>query len=117
MKRADPKAGLRGYLDDSHLGRSSLIALERFLSRFTPLFVVLVGLLLLALIGLIDAVTGAFGVAVFYLVPIGLVTFARGRWIGTIMAATAAAAWMIVDLSAGTTTLAQSVTYLVEHAW
>jgi hypothetical protein len=103
---------LRALVDDSHLGRSSLVGLERFLGGFTPLFVVLVGLLLLALIGLVDAVTGSFGVTVFYLVPIGLVTFARGRWVGTIMAATAAVAWMVVELRTGTTSFAEAVTYL-----
>jgi hypothetical protein len=35
--------------------RSGLTALERFLARFSPPFVVLVGLLVLSLIGLIDA--------------------------------------------------------------
>lgn len=109
------KAGARGrfrkYIDDSHLGRSMLTALERFLDGFSPPFVVLVGVLLLALIGLIDAVTGAFAVAVFYLVPIGLVTYARGRWVGTIMAATAACAWMAVELGTGVTSWDQAVTY------
>jgi len=98
-------------IDDSHLGRSMLGVLERFLDRFSPPFVVLVGLLLLALIGLIDAVTGAFAVAVFYLVPIGLVTYARGRWVGTLMAAVAACAWMAVELGTGVTFWAQAVTY------
>lgn len=109
------KAGARGrfrkYIDDSHLGRSMLTVLERFLDGFSPPFVVLVGVLLLALIGLIDAVTGAFAVAVFYLVPIGLVTYARGRWVGTIMAATAACAWMAVELGTGVTSWDQAVTY------
>jgi hypothetical protein len=88
-----------------------LLALESTLGRFSPAFVVLVGLLLLALIGLVDAVTGTFAVAVFYLVPVGLVTYARGRWVGTIMAATAASAWMAVELGTGVTTLDQAVTY------
>lgn len=55
--------------------------------------------------------TGAFAVTVFYLVPIGLVTYARGRWVGTIMAATAACAWMVVELRTGVTSWDQTVTY------
>jgi hypothetical protein len=102
---------LRSLIDDRHLGRSMLIGLERFLDGFSPPFVVLVGLLLLALIGLVDAVTGEFAVAVFYLVPIGLVTYSRGRWVGTIMAATAATAFMSVELGTGVTTFEQAVTY------
>ncbi len=113
MRRGtDRKVRLAGYFDDRHLGRSTLVGLERFLGAFSPLFVVLVGLLLLALIGLIDAVTGTFGIAVFYLVPIGLVTYARGRWVGTVMAAVAAGAWMIVETRSGTTSFGQAVTYL-----
>ncbi len=101
----------RTYVDDRHLGRSMLTALERLLDRLSPPFVVLVGLLLLALIGLIDAVTGAFAVSVFYLVPIGLVTYARGRWVGTMMAATAACAWTAVELGTAVTSWGQAVTY------
>ena len=65
----------------------------------------------MALIGLVDAVTGNFAVTVFYLVPIGLVTFSRGRWVGTFMAATAAFAWSGVELAQKITTFDQSVTY------
>jgi hypothetical protein len=72
---------------------------------------VIVGLLMMALIGLVDSVTGAFAVGVFYLVPIGLVTYARGRWVGTLMAAAAAAAWGGVELAQHTTVWADGVTY------
>jgi len=109
--KARRRGRLRSLIDDRHLGRSMLIGLERFLDGFSPPFVVLVGLLLLALIGLVDAVTGEFAVAVFYLVPIGLVTYSRGRWVGTIMAATAATAFMSVELGTGVTTFEQAVTY------
>jgi hypothetical protein len=103
---------LGGRFDDSHLGYTMITALERFLATFTAPFVVIIGLLLLALIGLVDAVTGSFAVAVFYLVPIGLVTYARGRWIGTLMAATAALAWTGVELAQHVTAFDTSVTYL-----
>lgn len=98
-------------IDDRRLGRSMLTSLERFLEGLSPPFVVVAGLLLLALIGLLDAVTGPFAVAVFYLVPIGLVTYARGRWVGTFTAAFAAFAWSAVELGTGVTSFAEAVTY------
>lgn len=109
--RTRVRGRFRTFIDDSHLGRSMLTVLEEFLAGFSEPFVVLVGLLLLALIGLLDAKTGAFAVSVFYLVPIGLVTYARGRWLGTAMAATAAFAWMAVELGTGVTSWDQAVTY------
>jgi hypothetical protein len=109
-RRATSRLGR--WFDDSHLGYTMITALERFLATFTAPFVVIMGLLLLALIGLVDAVTGSFAVAVFYLVPIGLVTYARGRWVGTLMAATAALAWTGVELAQHVTALDSSVTYL-----
>lgn len=109
-RRTGSRLGTR--FDDSHLGYTMITALERFLASFTAPFVVIIGLLLLALIGLVDAVTGSFAVAVFYLVPIGLVTYARGRWVGTLMAATAALAWSGVELAQHVTAFDDSVTYL-----
>jgi len=103
---------LRRWFDDTHLSYTMITGLERFLSTFSAPFVVIMGLLLLALLGLIDAVTGSFAVAVFYLVPIGLVTYARGRWVGTLMAATAALAWTGVELAQHVTAFDNSVTYL-----
>jgi K+-sensing histidine kinase KdpD len=100
------------WFDDARLSYAMITALERFLSTFSAPFVVIIGLLSLALIGLVDAVTGSFAVAVFYLVPIGLVTYARGRWVGTLMAATAAFAWTGVELAQHITALDSSVTYL-----
>lgn len=88
-----------------------ITALERFLATFSPPFVLIIGLLLMALIGLIDAITGPFAVAVFYLVPIGLVTYARGRWVGTLMAAAAAAAWSGAELAQHVTLWSDALTY------
>jgi hypothetical protein len=98
-------------MDDSHLGYTMITALERFLDSFSPPFVVIAGLLMMALIALLDAVTGSFAMGVFYLVPIGLVTYARGRWVGTLMAAAAATAWGVVEVAQGVTALGDGVTY------
>lgn len=94
------------------LARTALLRVEAILARLSPGFVVVFGLLLLALIGLVDAVTGPFEVAVFYLVPVGLVTYCRGRWVGVAMAGAAAIAWGIVEVGTGVTTIASRVTYV-----
>lgn len=111
-RRRTTSSPLRRWFADTHLSYTIITGLERLLSTFSAPFVVIMGLLLLALLGLIDAVTGSFAVAVFYLVPIGLVTYARGRWVGTLMAATAALAWTGVELAQHVTAFDNSVTYL-----
>ena len=69
------------------------------------------GLLLLALIGLVDAVTGSFAVAIFYFVPIALVTFSRGKWMGLLLALLASTAWSGVEVIQHVTTAQSPVTY------
>ena len=96
---------------EQRLQRSWLLRLEGFLSRRSPGFVILVGLLLMVLIWMIDLVTGAFAVGMFYLVPIGIVTFSRGRWIGTLMSGVAALAWGGAEVATHVTGIASSVTY------
>jgi len=90
---------------------SSLLRVEAFLARRSPGFVILLGLLLLALIGLVDAVTGSFDVSVFYLVPVGVVTFSRGRWMGTFMAGVATVARGAAEVARGVQSLESPVTY------
>jgi K+-sensing histidine kinase KdpD len=90
---------------------TSLLRLEGFLERRSPGFVILLGLLLLALIGLVDAVTGSFDVSVFYLVPVALVTFSRGRWMGALMAGVATIARGAAEVARGVQTLDSPVTY------
>jgi len=94
------------------LARAALLRIEQILAGLSPGFVVVLGLLLLALIGLVDAVTGPLAVEVFYLVPVGLVTYCRGRWVGVAMAGVAAIAWGIVELGTGVTTITSRVPYI-----
>lgn len=94
------------------LARAVLLRLEQVLAGLSPGFVVVLGLLLLALIGLVDAVTGPLEVAVFSLVPVGLVTYCRGRWVGVAMAGAAALAWGVVEVGTGVTSLASRVPYV-----
>jgi K+-sensing histidine kinase KdpD len=93
------------------LDHSWLIRTERLLSVRSRGFVIVIGLLLLALIGLIDGVTGPFAVSVFYFLPIVLVTFGRGWWMGIAMSAAASIAWSAVEVAQGITSAAQSLTY------
>jgi len=71
---------------EQRLEGSSLLRFEAFMSRRSPAFVLILGFLLLALIGLIDAVSGTFDMAPLYILPVGLVTFSRGRWLGALLA-------------------------------
>lgn len=96
---------------ETRIERSWAIRLQALLERRPPGIVVLAGLLLLALIGLIDAVSGGFAVEVFYLVPIGLVAFGRGRWMGLLLSGLAAIAWTAVEVFQQVTFLESSVTY------
>lgn len=91
--------------------RPMMLRVEGFLERRSPGFVILVGLLLTALIGLVDAVTGTFDVSIFYLVPIALVTFARGRWMGALMAGVATLARMGAEVARGVTSIDSPVAY------
>lgn len=111
MARGRSRSRLGRMVDDRLLGYTMITVLEGFLHTFSPPFVVILGLLLMALIGLIDAVTGSFAVGVFYLVPIGLVTYSRGRWVGTLMAAAAAMAWAGVEVYQHVTAWSDGVTY------
>jgi K+-sensing histidine kinase KdpD len=90
--------------------RSWLLTVERFLAERSPGFVILSGLLLLILIWVIDLVTGPFAVSEFYLLPIGIVAFSRGRWVGTLMAFVAALAWGAAEVATHVTAIASSVT-------
>lgn len=61
-----------------------MLRVEGFLERRSPAFVVLLGVLLVALVALVDAVTGEFAVSVLFLVPVSIVTFSRGRGMGLV---------------------------------
>jgi signal transduction histidine kinase len=94
-------------------GGSVLLRVEQVLSSRSPGFVVVVGLLLLALISLVDVVTGAVLALpeFFYLVPIAVVTFARGRKTGALMAAASAAAFGATEIANHTVRFNSGVMY------
>ncbi len=95
----------------ARLEHSALLRFDAFLDRRSPAFIILLGLLLLALFGLIDALTGSFDVGPLYIVPIGLVTFSRGRGMGFAMAIMATLARGAAELARGVTDAGSFVTY------
>jgi hypothetical protein len=93
------------------VARSRALQLEAWLARRSPGVVVIVGILVLALIGLADAASGEFAIEVFYLVPIGLVTFGRGKGMGLLVSLAAAVTWEAVEVFQGVTSSGGLVTY------
>jgi diguanylate cyclase (GGDEF)-like protein len=60
------------------------------------------GLVLVAAVGLVDFLTGPeISLSVFYLVPIGLVSWNRRRWPGAAVAVASSAVWLVADVGAG----------------
>src|SRR5947209_8555129 len=78
--------------------RTTMLRLEQFLSKRSRGFVILVGLLLLALISLVDGITGRFDVTLFYLLPVAIVTFSRGKWMGVLFAGIASLGWAATEV-------------------
>lgn len=96
---------------EQRLESSSLLRFEAFMARRSPAFVVILGFLLIALIGLIDALTGSFDMAPLYILPIGLVTFSRGRWLGAALALVATIARGAAEVANSISDLQSPVTY------
>ncbi|HVN76400.1 MAG TPA: GGDEF domain-containing protein [Thermoanaerobaculaceae bacterium] len=64
-----------------------------------PSAAVVIALVLVAAVGWVDFTTGReFSVAVFYLLGIALATWYGGRWAGMVVAAAAAASWLVAYL-------------------
>lgn len=97
---------------EQRLERSLLLRFEAFMFRRSPVFIIVLGFLLIALIGVIDAVTGTFDVAPLYIVPVGLVTFSNGRWMGALMALMATVARGAAEVARSVTDLQSPVTYV-----
>jgi hypothetical protein len=91
---------------DARVQRSWLMRAERVLAGSSAWVALVVGILLLSLVGLVDAATGSFEVSVLYVIPIALLTFGRGRWMGILLSSLAAAGWTVVDVVRGADALA-----------
>lgn len=64
--------------------------------------IVAVGLLLVALIGVVDYLTGDYSLLVFYLVPIFMVAWFAGRWWGCFIALFSGTVRFVADYTAYT---------------
>jgi K+-sensing histidine kinase KdpD len=99
-------------IDEIERGRTTLLRLEAFLGARSRGFVLVVGLLLLALVALIDGEIGRLDLTLFYLVPVAVVTFTRGRWMGLLFAGVASIAGAAVQVVNHVTRIDSPVTYL-----
>lgn len=78
--------------------------MRKVLSLLPPWLMVLAGILLVMVIGLIDCLTGDYSILIFYLVPIGLVSWYTSRNWGLIMAVASGLARFVSDYSGYTVT-------------
>jgi signal transduction histidine kinase len=95
-------ASSTGARDASRRERHFLHRMEAVFARRSPAFVLVVGVLLVALTFTVDVLTGPFlSPSLFYVVPVALVTWRLGRRPGIGVAALGAAAWLVADLMGG----------------
>ena len=72
------------------------------LSRSHRIAVFVACLLLVALLGLVDWLTGSqISFSIFYLVPVAIASWLVGRWAGIGLSALCAAVWAVADLAGG----------------
>ena len=61
--------------------------------------ILLVGLILVAVIGYVDYLTGDYSILIFYLVPVSVVAWFSGRWTGAVIGICSGCARFISDYS------------------
>ena len=68
----------------------------------SKLFWIVIGLALIGGIGVVDFFTGfEFTVTLFYILPILLITWVAGRWLGIVASVLSTVVWFITDMAAG----------------
>jgi signal transduction histidine kinase len=76
--------------------------LSNDLTRLSRTTIITAGLGLIASVGILDYVTGSeISLSIFYLLPIGVVTWYTSLGTGTLMAALSASIWLIADVAKG----------------
>lgn len=76
--------------------------IENFGKNMSRPIATLVGLGLVAFLGVTDHITGCnLSFSIFYLIPITFVTIRSGRRAGMVIVTASAAAWLIADLTSG----------------
>ena len=80
-----------------------------FLKRYSRALVIAIALLLVAIVGMFDSVTGPdYSFSAFYLVPVVLTAWYAGRGNAILIAVAGAAAWLAADITGKT---------YYEHPW
>lgn len=74
----------------------------RLLEKQPRWLIVASGLILVALVGVVDYLTGDYSLLVFYLIPISLVAWFAGRWWGALIALASGTARFAADYTAYT---------------
>jgi diguanylate cyclase (GGDEF)-like protein len=88
------------------------VKITEYLNRQSKSFLMLLSLLLAVLIGVVDYMTGAeMSFSIFYLIPIGLVTWLVNRRTGILASIICAITWFVADLAAARTTWHPIVPY------
>jgi diguanylate cyclase (GGDEF)-like protein len=73
-----------------------------FLEKQNKLLLIVLGFALIAAIGWIDFLTGyEFSISVFYVIPISLITWTKGRRLGFVASLASALVWLDGDLASG----------------
>jgi len=67
--------------------------LIRFLTTKSKIFLLLLGFFLITIVGMLDYVTGEFPFAIFYLIPISLITWFTGKQPGILASIASALIW------------------------
>lgn len=84
-------------------------SINRWLERQSPAEITALGILMVLLFGAVDYGTGPqVAFSVFYLLPVSLVEWKSGARPATVVAALAAAIWLVADVAAG---------QVYDHAW
>lgn len=110
-EQGDTVLKIPGSRADSRVERSWMLRAERVLAGSSPWVAIVIGILLLVLVGLVDAASGSFEVSVFYFLPIALVTFGRGRWMGILLSTLVALGWTAVEVARGVSGVLAGATY------
>jgi hypothetical protein len=111
VEQGDAILEIPGSRAKTRLERSWMMRAERVLAGSSRWVAIVIGILLLILVGLVDAASGSFEVSVLYFLPIALVTFGRGRWMGILLSTLVAVGWSMVEIIRGASGVLAGATY------
>ncbi len=84
----------------------------RYLSKLPKPLLVSVGFVMVLLVGILSRTAGPqLSFAIFFVIPIALVTWFTKRWFGFIFSILSALAWLIADLTSGATYVPPDIPY------